>query len=234
MIVDDSYDTGLSLSAGFVDDDDSKTVFIGILQTDGKTFFYISESDEILTISNNNNYFGAIGFWWNYSDIESTNYFESQKDVNISGCDWSMGFSMIFNQDTLDWIEMIYRFAYVEDDDDSHTFVQQTFNLTNVDTVTVDITDYVSNSSSSSSSSVTQLQVNSNMVFNNNDEWIISTIYIMAIVITSLIIHIISLKLKMNRNTKLQYNVCAVFHLLVVLLLLFFFYFVYVIYVMKY
>ena len=73
----DSYNAGLSLSAGFVDDDDSKTVLIGILQTNIQTFFYLSESDEVLTISNNS-YFAAIEFYF-----ESTKYFDSQKNVNI-------------------------------------------------------------------------------------------------------------------------------------------------------
>ena len=163
---DDSYNIGLSLLVGFVHDDDSKTVFIDILQTNSQTFFYLSESDEVLTISNNS-YFAAIELPCDYSDIESTDYFGSHKNVNISGCDWSTGFSMIFNQDTLGWVCMKYGFSY-DNDDDEYSFVKESFNLTNVDTVTIDITDDVS-----SSNGLTQLIKNTNNNNNDNNELIL-------------------------------------------------------------
>ena len=145
-----------------------------------------------------------IGFFWDYSDIEETNYFESQ-NVNISGCDWSVDLSMIYNKDTYDWEGMIYNFAY--DNDGKNTFKKQSVNLTNIDTVTIDITDDVSNSSGNSSSSSSSSSKLNKFAFksessidNNNHEWIymdninINIMYIVLII--AMIVYIISLKLK--------------------------------------
>ena len=211
IFVDDSYNTGLSLSVGWIDTDNSKSVVVGIMQTDNETLFTISESDRILSISNDYSYFGAIGFWWYYNDITELNNFDSQ-NVNISGCDWSMDLSMIFNSNTSDWEGLIYGFAF--DDDGSLEFTKQRLNLTNIKSVTIDITDDVSNSTSSSSSS--HLQVHNyqysyeNKLISNNNKSILSklmnsgTMYIMIIIV--LIAYAITLQLKMNGNKEYEYQ----------------------------
>ena len=85
--IEDSYDTGLSLGIGWVNTDRNQTAIVGIMDNNNETLFFLSKSDEILSLTNNNSYFGAIYFWWSYNDSTETNYFESQ-NVNISGCDW--------------------------------------------------------------------------------------------------------------------------------------------------
>ena len=72
----DSYNTGLSLSVRWIDTDNSKSVLVGIMQTDNETLFTISESNRILSLSNDFSCFGAIGFWWYCNDITELNNFD--------------------------------------------------------------------------------------------------------------------------------------------------------------
>ena len=60
--MDDSYNTGLSISVGWIDTENCQSVLVGTMQTDNETLFTISESDRILSISNDYSYFSAIGF----------------------------------------------------------------------------------------------------------------------------------------------------------------------------